>query len=421
MPPVSSPLTTLKTWSPLLDGDLADRARAAVDDIAEALRSPATAEADPTITGTALAAGTPGAALFFAELHAATGEQADADTAFAFLDQAIEQAAEERPAVQLYTGTVGVGWTLAYLERHLLDPDPEPNDVDTLVDAVLNTGRWREFDVIRGLAGVGVYLLERRHPLDRVVDALDAISEKTDDGTTWWVDPTLVTEERAEMFPNGYYDTGMAHGQAGVIAMLAAAHASGTENAKPMLEDTTRWLLAQRLPEGKGPGRYPLIFGKGDDSPSGGRLAWCYGDVGLAVALLAAGTALEDEAVLAEARELAYASADRSVESAGAMDASLCHGSGGLALMFARLAHGFGGDERLADAARTWARVILDMRVPGEGIGGVRYSVPVGDQRGWEARAGLLEGATGVGMTLLALTTANPPDWDVLFLSRPVR
>lgn len=402
------------TWTPLLSDTDADRAQEAIGAVADALRDPKTFEIDPDLTGAGLAGGSPGAAILFAHLG-------DSETALEYLDRALERASDDTPSLPFYVGTPGVGWVLAYLERFVLDPDEGDNDVDELVDIGLKSQfARREFDLIRGTTGLGVYLLERHRPLDGVVKALEDSATELDGGVTWWVDPRTVLPERAEMFPDGYYDVGMAHGQAGVIAMLAAGYAAGTESAKPLLESSLRWLLAQRLPEGKGPGRYPLLFGP-DGNASGGRMAWCYGDIGVAVALLAAGRALGDDEVLNEARDLALLCADRPLDHAGVLDASLCHGSSGLALMFSRLAQAF-GEERLADSARTWARIMLDQRIPGEPVGGYQYSVPKddSDERGYEPRGGLLEGATGAALVLHALSTDVAPDWDLMLLSRPV-
>lgn len=403
-----------QTWTPLLTGPDADRAQATVADIADALRDFSIAEIDPDFTTPGVAGGTSGAAVFFAQI----GEE---KTALEFLDRAIERAAEDMPSLPLYVGTPGVGWTMSYLERSVLDPEEGENDVDELVDTGLASERWlarNEFDLIRGIVGLGVYQLERRRPMDTVVAALERTSTETPQGHTWWVDPKTVPAERAELFPNGYYDAGMAHGQAGVIAVLAHALAAGTESARPLLESTLRWLRSYRLPEDRGPGRYPLLFGP-DEPPTGGRMAWCYGDIGVAVALLAAGRALGDDETLNEARELAVECAERPYDRTGALDASLCHGTAGISLMFARLAHAF-DDERIATAARNWGKATLAQRVEGEPVAGYRYSVPKDDERGWEPRAGLLEGAVGPGLVLHALSTESAPDWDLLFLSRPL-
>jgi lantibiotic modifying enzyme len=408
----------------LLTGAVADRAREVVAGVAAALRDEKVYDADPALRGPSVGRGSAGAALFFAELAAVSGDAADEQTALAFLDTALDGAAEERPNALLYAGTVGVGWTLAYLERSLVEGDDEPNDVDDLVARALTT-TWPSADLIRGVTGAGVYLLERlprphvRPLLDRVVALLAEMSERHPEGTTWYVPVETMAPDRAALFPDGYYDAGMAHGQAGVVALLAHLTAAGIASAKPLLESSVEWLLAQRLPEDHGPGRYPLLIGKGEKHPNGGRVAWCYGDPGVAVGLLAAGRALGDGALVTEARDTALVAAGRTTDSA-VTDAPLCHGSAGLMHVFSRLAQGT-GDERLYATARGWAEVALGMRRDGQpvaGYGSVRPNEEAA--KAYEPCAGFLEGASGVGLALLAATSDRDAAWDSLLLTKPV-
>ncbi len=406
----------------LLTGAAAETARDAIADIAAAVRDPAVYDADPDLRAASIGRGSAGAALFFAELAAVSGDERDAETALAFLDAALDRASEDMPTALLYPGTVGVGWALAYLEGRLIDPDDDPHDVDELVVRALADAPWPSADLIRGVTGAGVYLLERLpHPdaraaLDLVVTRLSAMAETQPAGITWYVPPEGLLEDRRARYPNGYYDVGMAHGQAGTVALLAALVAEGVESARPLLEGATAWLTAQRLRDDAGPGWYPLIVDKDDTPPSGGRFAWCYGDAGVAVALLAAGRALKDERLVTEAHDLARASVGRTD---GVVDAPLCHGSAGLMHVYLRLAEGT-GDERLSDAARTWFDIVLGHRRPGPvaGWGSVRPGAD--DARAYAPTAGFLEGAIGVGLALLAATSDRAPDWDVLLMTKPV-
>jgi lantibiotic modifying enzyme len=408
---------------PLLTGEQADLARDAIRDIAAALRDPAVYDADPELRDPSVGRGSAGLALFFHELARAGGDPADERTAFAFLDQALERAAEDSPTALLYSGTVGVGWTLAYMEG-VTEDETEPDDVDELVFHALSGAPWPSADLIRGVAGTGVYFLERLpHPaarkgLELVVERLTEMSEVQAAGTTWFVDPATVLEDRRALYPEGYYDTGVAHGQGGMIAVLALMVAAGVESARPLLADATRWMLAQRLPGDEG-GRYPLMVDKRPGEPRGGRLAWCYGDAGLACALLSAGQALGDRAVVDEAVSLALAAAGRDRHDAGASDAPLCHGSAGLMHIFNRLWQST-GEEALAESARRWFDLVMKQRRHGEPVAGFG-SVRVRDagEVEYEPLGGFLEGAAGVGLALLAATGDRAPDWDALLLTRP--
>lgn len=406
--------------SPLLYGPAVDRARAAIDDIASALRDPSVYDVDPGFRSASIGRGQAGAAVFFAELAAATGDESAGETALAFLDNTLELAGDDPPSALLYPGTIGVGWTLAYLEGRLIDPDPDENDVDALAAQALSVPTWPSPDLIRGVAGVGVYVLERGRPMDATVERLAQMATETPQGTTWYVDPKICLPERREMYPDGYYDVGIAHGQAGVMVVLAHALAAGTEAARPLLASSTEWLLAQRLPEDGRQGRYPAIVPNDDRDPGGSRAAWCYGDPGVAIGLLAAGRALGDDAVVEEARQVALASAARSEPGeAGILDAPLCHGSFGLMHVFSRLYEGL-GDELLADTARHWFDYGMTQRRDGEPVAGWGSARPEDGKYRYEPLAGFLEGATGVGLALLAATTDTAPDWDALLLTKPV-
>ena len=53
------------------------------------------------------------------------------------------------------------------------------------------------------------------------------------------------------------------------------------------------------------------------------------------------------------------------------------------------------------------------MRRPHTGVGGYRaFRGTPGGEPGWEASTGLLTGAAGVGLALLALATNQEPRWD---------
>ncbi|HVF03797.1 MAG TPA: lanthionine synthetase C family protein [Frankiaceae bacterium] len=402
---------------PLLTGAAAQAARDVVADVAATLRDPAIHDIDPALAGMDVGRGSAGAAILFAELAAENGDEHDAETALKFLDRALDIAAEAPPTALLYPGTVGVGWVLSYFEGRLVDADPEENDVDALVTQAL-TQNWPSNDLIRGVAGAGVYQLQRGRADDQAVTRLAEMSTRTPDGVTWWVDPATCLPDRAEAYPQGYYDVGMAHGQAGVLAVLAHYVAAGVESARPLLNDATQWLLAQRLPDDVGPGRYPSIVAYEPRPKQGSRVAWCYGDAGVAIGLLAAGRALGDDAVVKEAADTAADAAARRGEDAAVYDAPLCHGSMGLVHLFGRL-YAQTGDERVADAARHWFDVAMTQHRPSEPVAGwgmVRFD----EGHRYEPVGGFLEGAVGVALACLAATSDRAPDWDLLLLAKPV-
>jgi hypothetical protein len=119
---------------------------------------------------------------------------------------------------------------------------------------------------------------------------------------------------------------------------------------------------------------------------------------------------------------IAHRAAERPFEEAGIKDAALCHGCAGLGHLFNRTFQATGEPE-LAQAARAWFERTLAMRHPGRGIGGYEAWQP--DAAGSTARSadpGLLNGATGIALALLAATTPIEPAWDrILLVAIPPR
>ena len=189
-------------------------------------------------------------------------------------------------------------------------------------------------------------------------------------------------------FPNGAWNLGAAHGAPGVIALLARAHAAGVPTARPLLDRAVAWLLAQRLPADAG-SAFPSFVAP-DVVPGRSPVAWCYGDPGAAGALFAV-PELE-----VQARAIAELAAARPIADSDVVEVSICHGSAGLAHIFNRL-HQSTGSEVLRASAQAWLGPVLDDWRPG-------------------AEPGLLTGAAGIGLVLLAAATDVEPRWDRLFL-----
>jgi hypothetical protein len=117
-----------------------------------------------------------------------------------------------------------------------------------------------------------------------------------------------------------------------------------------------------------------------------------------------------------EALAIARRAAARPAEQSGVADAGLCHGAAGLGHLFNRMFQAT-GDACLAEAARFWFEQTLQMRRPGRGVGGYEARHLDGDRKvTWKADPGLLMGAAGIALALLAATTSVEPEWDRVLL-----
>jgi lantibiotic modifying enzyme len=410
-----------QTWRPLLEGKEVQKALDLAEEIAEALGDPPPLRR-PT-DGVSLAYGTAGQALFLAYLERARPGKGWGDRAVDLIEQTMAAVAETLADPYLYSGFVGVAWVLEHLHAQLVDEGDDPGEgIVPMVERLLRPEppSW-EFDLIVGAVGLGVYAFERlprpgaEECLRRAVDRLGRTAERADGKAAWKTPADAVPLDRRELFPHGYYFTGVAHGAAGVIAFLAEAHAAGV-TARPLLDEAVAWLATTRMPPGPGPVHpYEVAPGATELRPT--RLAWCHGDPGIAAALMGAARRVGEPAWEREALALARAAAARSAAENAVVDAGLCHGTAGLVHLFNRLYQAT-GDPDLAAAARFWLERTLAHRRPGEGVAGfLAWEQDENWQMVWRAEPGLLSGAAGIGLALLAVASPVEPAWDRVFLA----
>lgn len=426
-------------WRPVLTGEAAEAAWEAIEAIARELpgtvgwnpANDALPEDQAIAWRSSLASGAAGEALFYAYLslhHERTGDEekarVHAEQALALLDRAFEGVAGVPMSESLYAGFPGVAWVAAHLNGRLYAEEGEDGnaEVDAALLPSLSHSPWRgEFDLMHGLAGLGVYALERlpadsgRDCLAAVVERLAERAQTEPEGITWFSPPETLPAYQAEAYPQGLYNLGASHGAPGVVALLGAAVHAGVnaERARRLLDGSFPWLLSHRQT-----GRsfcFTHFHSPGKES-WGSRLAWCYGDPGVAGALWVAARGAGVPAWQEAALEVALAAAARDEETSGIRDAGLCHGAGGLGHLFQRF-FAETGDERFREAARFWLERALGFREPGLGVGGFRsWASDSESVQDWRSDPGFLEGAAGVGLALLAGVSPVEPEWDRAFL-----
>jgi hypothetical protein len=291
------------------------------------------------------------------------------------------------------------------------------------------------FDLIAGLSGVGAYLLCRTHQvaacdcLHSLTAALVQMALSGGEVPSWYTPCDRLGDEKTkDFYPNGNLNLGLAHGIPGPLAFLSLAHRAGVP--EPGLPDAIAhladWICSHRLDDPWGvnwPTAVPLVQNGSSNSPRlsvgesasapGGpsRTAWCYGSPGIARALWLAGEALnkdEYRQVAASAMEAVFRRpiAVRQIDSP-----TFCHGVSGLLAIALRFANEMGG-EMFSDEIASMVRQILDTYQPESLLGFKNIEVPGNEID----QPGLLDGAAGVALVLLAASTSVEPVWDRLFL-----
>ncbi|HSE37722.1 MAG TPA: lanthionine synthetase C family protein, partial [Blastocatellia bacterium] len=361
-----------------------------------------------------------------AYLDLAQPEEDYDEAAAQFLQRAINALSAPDIWPSLYGGFTGIAWAVEHLKGRLIDQEDEGTneEIDEALKEYVGHSPWNDdYDLINGLVGFGVYALERQSAsasvvscLERIVERLKETAEYNADGVTWLTRPYLLSGWQREQCPDGNYNLGLAHGVPGVVALLSRVCAAGVavKQARSLLDGAVVWLLRQR--QGDSAVSSFSHLAAPDIEEDDCRLAWCYGDAGVAAALLVAARCVNEENWEREALAIARRAAAREPESAGVKDAGLCHGAAGLGHVFNRLFQAT-GEEVFREAACYWFERTLAMTRTSQGIAG--YSVFMPDEDGrdrWVDEPGILMGAAGIALALLAAATDIEPQWDRMLL-----
>ena len=450
----------LENAQPVLQGRLRDAAVEAALHVAARLRVPGEAERAAALAAAqsdfpafvhwsppGVAQGNAGLAILWSyldECFPGQGWDAEGRTHLEIAARSAEQSGWQ--GVGLFSGLSGLAfaaWRLsrggARYSRLLASLDATiPADIVSLASQVRgSTGlSVSDFDAISGLSGVGAYLLCRcREPavevaLANTVAALTSLATRETPLPAWYTPAhQLYDDTTRQNYPHGNLNCGLAHGVPGILAFLSLVHLAGLpfDGLDAAIDATAGWLAHNRLDDPWGvnwPAAIPLqevLDSEGNprlepaersSSPGGpSRTAWCYGSPGIARALWLAGQALDRT----DYRDLAVDAMDavfrRPVPVRAIDSPTLCHGVSGLLIIALRFAAETGSPRFIAEAQKLVEQILESFRPDSVlGFRNIEYRNNQTDQ------PGLLDGAAGVSLALLAASSGVEPAWDRLFL-----
>lgn len=346
------------------------------------------------------------------------------DLCAAALSSGVRELTRSQTGAALFGGAAGLGWCVSHLAG-----DDTAQLVCRRVDDVLMRllADWTgAYDLIGGLVGFGVHALERGEPgralAVRVLDELARRARLHGGGLAWHTPRHFLSPPQQLEAPEGCWNLGVAHGIPGVIALLARYVTAGieVERARALLDGAIGFVLGAE--PRRDDGRYPAWQAGGPEDPmraaphhpARARLAWCYNDLGVSVALASAAFATDNAAWRDEALALARACAARSIDDARIYDAGLCHGALGAAHLFNRLGQAT-GEAVFAAAAERWLDRGLALR-DDRPIAGFPTLASHEDDL-WLPDASLIGGATGIALVLHSMITDVEPAWDRVLLA----
>lgn len=404
-----------QSWHPILSGEQRLEVLEVVESTARDIASMQRA-GEPG----RLADGNAGYALFFDVMSRFTQQDYSQEIVRDLQLAAARFAYDKRPPLGLHWGLAGIGWVAAHLAER--NPELDVGELCAVVDGrLLDALRQRPWphpcDVRDGLAGMGLYAVKRIHLpigkqlLARIVEVLDETAQRSPMGLTWPMPRGYwsIYEEGVE-FPDGLYSLGVAHGIPGALAILAVAHSLGIERARAdrLLSEGFRWFAGQSQERDGHPG-FPHFL-KGAAPVLDERFSWCVGNPGITSVLWWAARLWGDEDWQARTLGWTLRVAEEGLERSPGINANLCCGTSGTALIFMRLYHAT-GQSLFRDAALRWIQHTLALRTPGVGPGGFCFEMNPS-----RPSANLHFGAAGVALTLFAAASSAEPEWDQSFL-----
>lgn len=370
-------------------------------------------------SGPALCIGNMGEVLFLMYYSRYTGEDRWYDLAEARLEQIFEQI-ENQPTCEGAFGP-GLGGTFFAIE-HLVKQDfIDESARDSLAmfdDFFVKYMHLRlqknDFDYFSGATGIGSYLLERlpfqptlSDALEQLLTAFEQDAQPDGAGGIFWKTTFSRPDGASEI------NVGLTHGMLSQVLLLARLCKAGVAPARcrTLLEGAVSFLLRQEQDAAQYYSLFPNVAG----FPTTSRLGWCYGDLGIALGLYRAGQACERPDWIEKAMDIfQYTTTRRDLQRNMVKDAAFCHGACGIAQFFQRM-YLETGIPAFENTHQYWTQQVLNLARPGAGIAG--YLPHIAMERIPPANTrSLLNGVSGIGLSLICADSDIPPDWDACFL-----
>ena len=347
-----------------------------------------------------------------------------ADIGVEMLTECIDKINEGYSYPTFCTGIAGAGWVLDHLEQEeFMDADNDDllPELDQYIYTFMVTDMKNgNYDFLHGAIGYAFYFLNRyrntksdelkdkyKGIINEFMDLLDDLSEKEgDDMLKWESELSIETKERG-------YNLSLSHGMSSIVGILTKFHVHDDfkEKSEPMLRGAVNYIMSHKTTKEDPFSIFPSwITGKPEDKEGQSRLAWCYGDLGVAMRFWYASKTLNDKELGETALEvLKHSAARTAVEDSMVRDAGVCHGSYGNAQMFFRM-YKETGDQVFKDAFEFWIQDGIDRGTFEDGYAG--YKQWKGVDKSWEAETSLLEGIAGIGLTILDYLADYDTNWD---------
>ncbi|MNJ27783.1 Nisin biosynthesis protein NisC [compost metagenome] len=357
--------------------------------------------------------------------------------------QRIGQQLEEEgvQSLSMFTGAAGIGLSALCISKQrrryssFISSINEliANSIDPLLEQIQSRQDlyMQDYDPISGVTGVAAYTLlfhnDSNFPVMKEINRkivnyiIHVCQDKECNGKLvpgWYISAANQFSEVDKLrWPNGCFNIGLAHGIPSLLITLCDSYLKGIkeEGQLDSIRKLADFLLQSRI-ESEGQyywGTHISIEEYNDLTVTSTytRDAWCYGTPGVAYSLLAAGKALQDDKYLTPAVESMKRAAVRQQE---IYCPTFCHGLSNLA-MISKHFYSVTKDAEFLQITSSLTEQMMSYYNEELPFGFQTVDKKTGIEKLYDY-VGLIDGVTGVALTLLAVNKDKKTPWDSAFL-----
>ena len=275
-----------------------------------------------------------------------------------------------------------------------------------LIERMRNDILRNNYDFMHGALGVGFYFLKsntNKEIIQELIDFLLSTSEvDSESGGVKW--KSKIEEDFIG------YNIALSHGMASIVLFLCRVIESGFEDGKikDLLRKTANYILSQEIDQKHYGSSFPN-FSKESSAPlTGSRLAWCYGDLGVAYSIFKTGILLGNQYFEGKGLTILLESTRRKNN---VYEAGICHGCMSMVLIYRRMFLKT-NIQSFSDSVDYWLLESLRFSRFKDGPAGYKSYF----DKNWIPDYSLLSGIPGIGLNYLSYLKDDSSSWDEMFL-----
>ncbi|WP_168796320.1 lanthionine synthetase C family protein [Flagellimonas onchidii] len=326
-------------------------------------------------------------------------------------------------------GIAGMGWALDHLVEHGFienDNDSLLSNFDKFLQKkMLSDIKTGNYDFLHGSVGYAYYFLSRyrnthsdslrltyKNILLNFLEILTSQAEIKGSKTCW----------KSKLDHSGNligYNLSLSHGISSIISLLSrlCRYEYFEESSKNLLISSIDYLRSNKDNSPNESSIFPdWVNENGHPYETPCRLGWCYGDLGIAISIWNAHKCIEDKELGRFALNiLEYSTKRQKFSETSVYDAGLCHGAFGISHIYYRMHYEISKfldqpKNIFLKASNFWFQEGVNYGCHGQEFAG--YREWKGTEKKWVGSRFVLNGTSGIGLTIISRLDNLEPTWD---------